>query len=172
MNDAPAPHGNSPWRQPILWLVLALPAIVVVAGIWMIVIASDDGATDAVATDVQRMAQVQTVDLGPDAVARNERLSAIVRTDEARQWVEVLPVSGSFDRRAPLHLVLQHPTLASGDVRLQLAPSELGWRVEANVDSGHDWNARLQPSDGRWRLHGRWPAGQQATNLRPSLRAE
>ena len=175
-NDEPrSPDGDeprsSPWRQPVIWLVVALVAASVAGGIAMVVIASGDGSTDAVPDPVRRTAQVQTADLGPDEFARTANLSAIVRIDAEQDVVEVFPVSGEFDRAAPLRLELLHPTLADRDVSLQLQPTELGWRIATEVASGHDWNVRLGPADGRWRVQGRLPKGQQAASLRPSLQA-
>ena len=161
---------ESPWRMPIVWLVIALPAAVVIASIGLIFIASGDG-NDVVRDEVQRTAQIQTADLGPDAVAAEQKLSAIVRTDIEGGFVEVLPVSGTFDHAAALRLTLAHPADAGRDVVLMLAPGELGWRVDARLDDSHDWKVQLGPEDGHWRLQGRLPKGQQATNLRPSLQA-
>lgn len=165
------PQHSSPWRQPVIWLVIALVAAAVAGGVAMLLIASDAGNDDAVADPVRRTAQVQTVDLGPDAAARERKLSAIVRIDIEQKLVEVLPVDGDFDPAAPLQLRLQHPIRASDDMTLQLQPTELGWRTGAVVDGGHDWNVELGPADASWRLQGRLPAGQQAAHLQPALQA-
>jgi hypothetical protein len=161
-------HHSSPWRQPIVWLVMVLVAAAVIGGISMVIVAND-GSTDAVSDPVQRTAQIQTTDLGPDGVARSGKLGAIVRVDAERELIEVLPVSGEFDRAAPLQLTLAHPTRASADRVLRLQPTGPGWRTDATVDGGHDWNVRLGPPDARWRLRGRLPKGQLATSLRPAL---
>ena len=170
-NHNQPPEKSSPWRQPIVWLVIALPAVVVVAGIAMVIVASRDGGSDAVPGEVRRTAQIQTADLGPDAVAREAKLSAIVRTDTEHELVEVLPVSGRFDRAARLRLTLQHPARASEDRVLLLEPGQLGWRTQARIDGSHDWKMQLAPEDAHWRLQGRLPKGQQATHLRPALQA-
>lgn len=169
-NDMPR-QDSSPWRQPIIWLVIALVAAAVAGGIAMVVIASDAGNGDVVADPVQRTAQVQTADLGPDALAAQRKLSAIVRIDAEQQRVEVLPVDGDFDPAASLQLRLLHPIRASDDMTLQLQSTELGWSTEAVVDGGHDWNVELGPVDASWRLQGRLPAGQQAAHLHPALQA-
>lgn len=167
---------SSPWRQPVMWLVIGLPVAVVAAGIWMIVIASGDGGVDSVPEEVRRTAQIQTTDLGPDEIARAERLSAIVRRDPEAGIVEVLPVSGRFDRGAPLQLDLVHPSRENLDVQLLLQPTELGWQAAATPEGDHDWNIRLAPvaDDGqpRWRLQGRMPKDQLAAHLRPRLQAQ
>ena len=165
-----SPGHQSAWRQPIIWLVAGLPAAVVIASIGLIFIAGD-GNNDVVRDEVQRTAQIQTSDLGPDTVAQQEKLSAIVRTDAEQGIVEVLPVSGQFDRTAPLHLTLAHPTRSDQDQSLVLQPDELGWGTQAKIDASHDWKIELGPQDGHWRLRGRLPKQQQATPLRPSLQA-
>ena len=167
--DKPPGH-QSAWRQPIIWLVAGLPAAVVIASIGLIFIAGD-GNNDVVRDEVQRTAQIQTSDLGPDTVAQQEKLSAIVRTDAEQGIIEVLPVSGQFDRAAPLHLTLAHPTRSDQDQSLVLQPDELGWGTQAKIDASHDWKIELGPQDGHWRLRGRLPKQQQATHLRPSLQA-
>jgi len=163
------------WREPMVWLVVAIPAAAIIAGVTLLVVAVRSGGADVVADPVQRTAQMQVADLGPDARAQELKLSAIVRTGAVRGGkgvLEVLPVDGAFDRKAPLTLALHHPSRAELDRTLSLVPTATGWRVEGQIDLGHDWNVQLRPADGTWRLQGRWPAGQQATYLRPALGSE
>ncbi|WP_129136644.1 FixH family protein [Luteimonas sp. YGD11-2] len=157
------------WRNPVLMLVFILPAVAIIAGIGLVVIAVRSGGSDSVTENVRRSAQVQTVDLGPDAVAQRERLSAVMRVDMEQGAVEVLPVTGRYERGAPLQLILVHPARAAEDIHLELQPSETGWRAEAEVDVGHDWNLRLAPGNAGWRLQGRLLRGQLAAHLHPAL---
>ena len=76
---------------------------------------------------------------------------------------------GNFDRTQPLLLSLAHPLEAAQDRTLELRPSVLGWHAEGTIDLGHDWNARLQPKDGSWRIDGRWLRGQQAVFVHPAV---
>ena len=170
-HDADRKAGESPWRVPVVWLVIALPAAVVIASIVMLVIASK-GNNDQVIDTVSRRAQIQTADLAPDEIARREQLSFIVRLDLEGGFVEALPVTGTVERKAPLRLTLAHPTRADADQVLELRPTETGWRADAAIDGGNDWNLRLEPLDAQWRLKGRLPKGQLATNLRPSLQED
>ena len=159
------------WREPMVWLVAAIPAAAVIATIALLVTATrSSGTSDSVADPVRRTAQVQVANLGPDAVARRLRLSAIVRS--GKDVVEVLPVDGPFDRAKPLSLSLHHPARAELDRTLPLLPTETGWRTREAVDLSHDWNVRLGPEDGAWRLQGRWSAGQQAAYLQPALEGD
>ncbi len=157
------------WREPMMWLVLGLPLASVVAGVILVSLATRD-ASDSVGDVVQRTAQIQVTDLGPDARARDLRLSAIVRIDAG--YVEVLPVTGDYDRSQPLRLRLRHPTLAASDLELRVAPSDNGWRVEAEVGLEHDWKLELMPEGTPWRLQGRLPKGQRAAHVKPALSGE
>ena len=158
------------WREPMVWLVFAIPALAIVFTVTLLVVASrSSGTNDAVAARVQRTAQVQVADLGPDATARQLGLIAAVRRSGGR--VEVLPVAGRFDRAAPLTLSLHHPSRADDDREVALAPTKDGWQATLEFDLAHDWNLQLAPADGRWRLHGRWTARHPAATLRPALDA-
>ncbi|WP_411833230.1 FixH family protein [Pseudoxanthomonas mexicana] len=158
---------SSFWREPMAVLVAGLPLLSIVAGVGLVIIAIRAGGADVVTDRVQRVSQIQTTDLGPDERARLDRLSAVVRIDGAH--VEVRPVTGEYAAQAPLQLTLLHPVRAAEDVRLELLPAEGGWRAEAAIDPGHDWNLQLAPADGRWRLLGRLPREQQAARLAPAL---
>ena len=163
MND------NSPWRQPVVWLVVLLVAAAVAGGAVMVRVAGSDGPMDAVPDDVHRTGQMQQTDLGPDAVAAELGLSAIVRVDAKIGAIEVLPVTGEFERTQTLRLQLHHPLRAADDRVLELAPTDLGWRAGADVSRAHDWNLQLAPADGAWRLRGRLPRGQLAARVHPAL---
>lgn len=158
------------WREPMVWLVVGLPLASVVAGVGLVIIASRSGSSDSLTEDVQRVAQIQTTDMGPDHEAETRKLSAIVRIDAG--MVEVIPVTGEFDRTAPLQLTLLHPAQAQGDRVLELLPGGRGWTLQEPLDDAHDWRLQLQPADARWRLKGRLPRQQHAARLAPSVSAD
>lgn len=151
----------------MVWLITAIPLLAVASTAALIVVAGGPGATDDIAEPVKRTAQVQVADLGPDARAQRLGLSAIVRVTKGA--IEVLPVTGDFDRRAGLTLALRHPALAAKDRILPLTPSDTGWRIDDTVDLGHDWIVQLASRDGRWRLQGRWPTHQRAMYVSPAV---
>ncbi|MGO4222828.1 FixH family protein [Lysobacter sp. TAF61] len=163
---------SSPLRMPIMWLVLGLPIVSVVAGVGLLVAAVRSGSDDAVIDTVQRTAQIQLTELGPDARARELKLSAVLRVDKG--MVELLPVAGGFGdgsvaRDEPLTLILSHPSEAAQDRTINLTPSEMGWRANVEPAAGHDWLLLLAPRDRSWRLRGRLQAGQRAAHLAPAL---
>jgi hypothetical protein len=156
------------WREPMVWLVFAIPAASVVAAFALLVAAArSSGTDDLVADKVQRTEQTQLADLGPDANARSLGLVAAVHV--VGDTIEVLPVAGVFDREARLTLALHHPSRADNDRALVLQPTAAGWQGTLKLDRTHDWNVRLTPGDGRWRLQGRWAKARPAATLRPAL---
>lgn len=155
------------WREPMVWLITAIPAASVVAGIGLLVIAIRAGGSDAIPDEVLRMSQIQTTDLSADARAAQLKLGALLRSDA--RTLQLLPTQGEFARDQPLQLALHHPARAVQDRSFQLRPDALGWKAAAPVDLSHDWNVELQPMDGSWRLQGRWKASEQAVYLKPSL---
>jgi hypothetical protein len=167
-HPAQEPGKRSAWREPMVWVVAAIPASAVIATTLLLMTASRySGNNDAVSDRVRRTAQVQVSDLGADAMAKQLRLSAIVRADA--DLVEVLPVDGTFDHSAPLVLALRHPSRAELDRTFTLTPVGKAWRADGNIDLAHDWNVQLSAQDATWRLLGRWNAKQQATYVRPAL---
>ncbi|MEJ1095556.1 MULTISPECIES: FixH family protein [unclassified Pseudoxanthomonas] len=167
-NHARATEKRSAWREPMVWVIAVIPASAVIATTLLLLTASRySGNNDAVPDQVRRTAQIQVSDLGPDAKAKQLRLSAIVRADKT--MVEVLPVDGAFDRDMPLTLALHHPSRAALDRTLELLPASTGWRADEAIDLSHDWNVQLGAPDGTWRLLGRWDATRQATYLRPAV---
>ena len=157
----------SAWRQPMVWLVAAIPLASVAATVALITVAGGPGATDDIADPVRRTAQVQVADLSPDARANTLGLRARVERDGRGLHVHLL--SGRSDPRVPVQLALRHPTLASRDRVLALDPVVDGWRARATVDLGHDWNMQLAPRDGRWRLQGRWQAREGEAVLQAAV---
>ena len=163
MNDTnPSRPG---WREPLVWLVFGIPAIAVVALVWMVFIAAGPGSTDSVDTAVKRTAQIQVADLGPDEAASRMRLAALLRIDG--KDLEVLPLHAGFDTAKPLKLALRHPTRSELDHELLMQPTATGWRATLELDLAHDWTLRLVPQDNQWRLQGRLPRGQLSARLQP-----
>lgn len=163
------PHATRPaWREPMVWLLVAIPALAVFASV-MLLVAADrtSGNNDLVPDKVLRTGQAQVADLGPSQRASALGLGAVVRV--SARGIDALPTTGGFDRSQPLLLSLAHPLEAAKDRTVELEPSALGWHAAGEVDLGHDWNVRLQPKDGSWRIDGRWLRGQQAVFVHPAL---
>jgi hypothetical protein len=152
----------------MLWLIAGLPAASVVAGIGLVAAAIVSGGADVVNDEVQRTAQIQVTELGPDERAHSLRLSALLRIDG--DMLEVFPVSGEFARDRPLTLTLEHPSATAQDRTVSLRPSAQGWRIAFDAARSHDWLLRLEPEhSSEWRLRGRLGADRHACYLGPAL---
>lgn len=161
---------QSPWRQPIVWLMVVLVGATVIGCIIMLKVAGQSDSIDTTPDKVQRVGQMQQADLGPDARANARKLAAIMRVDNEHGYVEVLPVNGDFDRKAVLKLSLHHPLREAEDTSLELTPTATGWRSDTHLAVDHDWRLQLGPANGEtWRLRGRLPAEQFAAQLRPAV---
>ena len=157
---------NSPWRQPMMWLVIGLPAVTVVALVSLVIMAAGPGSTDSIDTSVRRTAQMQTADLGPDQAAARLQLAALLRVDGAS--LELVPLHAGFDTGKPLGLAMRHPVRSELDRDFLLQPSGGTWRVPAPaLELGHDWTLQLAPEGGAWRLQGRLVKGQLSARLQP-----
>jgi hypothetical protein len=151
--------------NPVVWLVIGIPAATVVAGIWTLMLAAGNGATDSHPDRVRRMAQVQEASLEADQVAANEGLSARVQVGTGHVLVTVMPTAGT---RAPV-LMLRHPIESQLDRVLTLSPHPRGWRSQESLAAPHGWQLHLVADDGRWRLVGRYRPGDTALVLQPAL---
>ncbi len=172
MTDTPPSNDKPLQRNPVLWMIVGLPALVIVAGLSTLYIAISHGGSDAIPDEVRRTAQIQTAELGPDQRAAELKLSAVFSVQEGH--LEVLPATGPLVddkamRAQPLRLLLAHPTDGTKDVELKLTPTPAGWRVDHALDPGNDWRIQLQPEGTAWRLQGRLPAGRRGVLLTPAL---
>ena len=158
---------RSPWREPMVWMITAIPLLSFFAVGGLIWASNHAGGVDGVSDAVQRTGQIQTANTGPVEQAVQLNLSAVIKFDGKR--IEVIPASGEFDRSRDLVLKLHHPVSAAEDKALTLKGTVTGWAVETDLPMTHDWVVELMPDDGFWRLDGRWPMAQQATLLKPSL---
>lgn len=160
-------RADHPLREPMVWLVAGIPAVSVVAGIGLVVIAAMNRRDDQVIDRVQRTAQVQVADWSPDARARDLGLAAVLQVNA--DHVRVLPAGGRWPAGQSLQLRFAHPTDGAADRQLTLASDASGWMQQTRIDTGHAWEVQLQPEDGSWRLVGRLLPRERAVHLGPAL---
>ena len=173
MNPADDRGAPRPWyREPMLWLVIALPLAVVIAGFATLFIAIDAGGGDPVRQPVQRTAQMQTADLAPEARASQLGLSAELQRsqDTGAVRVRLSDASAAVDvpaaDAARLRLTLAHPTRAAADTETWLTRQGGEWLGRLPVrDAPHDWLLSLEPDGAAWRLHGRLRARADKVRL-------
>jgi uncharacterized protein len=154
-----------PWyREPMVWLVIALPLSSIVAGTSLLGLAIHVGGADPVPDEVRRMSQIQVADLGADQRALARGLSAELAIDAGTGALR-LALDGIDD--ATLTLQFVHPTEAGQDRSLPLVRSGDAWLGRFDGSLEHPWQLRLAPADRQWRLEGRIGAQPRAVALRP-----
>jgi hypothetical protein len=157
------------FREPMLWLVLALPAAVVVAGFVTLAIAIRSGGDDAVRDPGSRVGKAQTADLGPERNASRLGLQARLLLASDTEAVELNAEAGVFDSDS-LTLAFTHPRDAAADLSLNLVRADASRYVgRLAVSREHAWNLQLEPADGQWRLQGRLPIGTLSADLSPAV---
>jgi len=159
-------HANSlPWyREPWPWIVMAGPAIVVVAGIATAIIAvrTDDGL---VADDYYRQGLDINRVLEREERARALGVAAAVQFREDRQHVRVILRSGGEPPRA-LRLTIVHPTREGDDQVIALTQSSPGvYDGAMGVPRAARHGLRLEDDAGEWRIAGTWPREASSVNL-------
>lgn len=162
-------HANCvPWyREPWPWLVMAGPAIVVVAGIATAVIAwrTSDGL---VADDYYKQGLAINRVLEREGRARELGVQATVQFSESRERVRVI-LRMPGEAPAALRLVLAHPTRAGEDQTIRLRASAPGvYDGAMGIPRGAVLGVRLEDEAGRWRVTGRWPTEESSLALGPA----
>ena len=160
-----APRIPSPWyREPWPWLLMAGPAIVVVAGVITMVIAvrMSDGL---VADDYYKQG------LGINRViAREERAKALevaaaLQFNEERDGVRVV-LASKLESPPRLQLTLVHPTRAGEDQSVALARVAPGlFEGRLNAPRTGAWRLQLEDGEGTWRVSGPWQSRTDAVTL-------
>jgi len=161
-----------PWyKEPWPWLVMAGPAIVVVASfitLWL-AISSNDGL---VADNYYKEGLAINRLLEQDARARALGLAATIRLSEQSGAVRVevnldQPIAHSSGREV-LHVILAHPTRPGLDRETNLLPDGRGgWRGTVDgLPAGH-WHMLLEAPAAGWRLVGEWDRLAPSVKLEP-----
>lgn len=157
------------WRRnPVAWLMIAIPVLTVAAGFWTLWLAASESGVDTNPDPVRRTAQVQVTSLAPDEAAARLGLSAELVLGDDGILVQVRPSSGPV---AP-QLQLVHPIESSLDRVLDLSPHPRGWHSPERVPGREAWHLRLVAADGSWRLVGRYRPGDTTLRLEPAVAAQ
>lgn len=165
-----AENGAGPWyRQPLVWLVIAIPASAVVMGVAMILlsVSSFDGMVD---DDYYQRGLEINRDLSRDEVAVKRGLRAALTADWPKGFITA-KISFTDENSDPLpervNLRLIHPTRAGLDQSLVL-DRYAGGLYQAGLAPMAPGNWRVQLDARDWRLTGRMPVpGTGLVDLAP-----
>ena len=142
-----------PWyREPWVWLLIALPLTAVIGGIVTIYLAvsTSDGL---VVDDYYERGKAINLDLARDHAAARHRLAARFSIDARDNRIRLVLASSGYRPPEVLRFSLLHPTRAGHDQVVLLEQSASGdyHGVMAEPAEGH-WYVQLEADD--WRLWG------------------
>lgn len=146
-----------PWyREPWPWLLMAGPAVVVVAGfvtLWLAIVSSDGLVED----DYYKQGLAINKTLKRDQAAAELGLKAQATLSADGMQVRLFLQGGAVARDQSLRLRLVRPTQAGLDQMATLRPAGAGY-FEANIgrlQTGR-WLLTLEDASGTWRVSGEW----------------
>lgn len=152
----PARQGAKPWyREPWPWILIAIPAVSIVLGVIMLVLAmrTHDGL---VVDDYykQGLAINQTLDREKRAQALDLTAELTFTPDRRRIYLRLKAPADAL--RAPM-LSLVHPTRAGEDQHPSLIRTPAGeYEAEIGPLAAGRWRIVLEDKGGGWRLAGVW----------------
>ena len=163
------------YKEPWPWLLMAGPAIVVVAGFITFYLAQVNAA-DLVSDYYSKDGKHIDIQLHRDEEALKRHIAAQVLVSPDNNAAKVL-VSGDFDAAQPLNLVLMHPAKKAYDQTVKLLPAQGGVAsgnkheysaVFKPLPDANHWYVRLEDAAGKWRVEDKWIVSQgNALNLKP-----
>ncbi|WP_267897794.1 FixH family protein [Neisseria chenwenguii] len=168
--------GNNakPWyKQFWPWLLMAGPIFVVIASVSMFFVAKFS-MTDLVTDDYYKDGKHIDIQLHRDEEASKRRIQAQVLISPDMNAAKVF-VSGDFDRKQPLKLLLMHPARKVDDQTVTLKAVSPEGAAKAEYDAvfkplpnANHWYVRLEDGTGVWRVENKWLVSQgNAVSLTP-----
>lgn len=168
MGAAPGDTRSRWYREPMMWLVVGIPAVLVAASLVLVAISVRVGADEALPVDVRRTAQIQQEDLRADRAAIDLGLRGTLAIDARTGAVEVR-LAPLPDSTATLALTLIHPSRAAQDRRLTLTRSGDRFLGRVPLPLPAAWTVQVAAADGAWRVAGRFERGRIEVPLAPKL---
>ncbi|MDO5639358.1 MAG: FixH family protein [Neisseria sp.] len=161
------------YKEPWPWLLMAGPAIVVVAAFTTFYIAQKN-APDLVSDDYYKDGKHIDIQLHRDEEAVKRHIEAQVLVSPDNNAAKVF-VSGDFDAQEPMNLVLMHPAQKANDqtVKLQADGAASGDKATYSavfkpLPKANHWYVRLEDAAGIWRVENTWVVSQgNAVSLTP-----
>lgn len=165
------------YKQPIFWILMSGPFIVIIAAFFTFGLAHTNAA-DLVTDDYYKDGKHINLQIERDeeAVKRNIRAQVLINPEGTAAKVFV---SGDFDRNMPLNLLLLHPVKKALDQTVVLKPltTQSGDKTEytavfQTLPKTVHWYVRVEDANGVWRVEEKWlPSQGVAIDLSPNVNA-
>lgn len=159
-----AQNSKRPWyREPWVWLIIALPMTAVIASMFTIykAVSTADGL---VVDDYYKRGKAINLDLARDAAAARYQLKASIDLDLRDNRMQLLLEGAAVELPQTLTFSLLHPTQAGYDQVLVLQHGGDGVYTGAINEVGRgNWYLQLEADD--WRLSGSMRIPQTQTTV-------
>ena len=167
--DAESSGRPRPWyREPMVWLVITIPAAAVVGGLSTVVIAHRHSDV-VVADDYRREGLAIQRDPTRDRAAARLGVGAEVAIADGTLSVRLDP--GRAAAPGTLVVLLSHGTRADLDRLVMLRPiGEQRYAAPIGTLAAGHWYLEVSPADRAWRLTGEFTDRPGALTLRPAAR--
>lgn len=162
------------YKQSIFWILMSGPILVVVGALVMFQVAQSS-VTDLVSDDYYKEGKYINLQIQRDKEAVQRQIQAQVLINPEQSAAKVF-VSGNFDRKVPLNLLLLHPTQKVFDQKVVLKPldsisgDKIAYTAQFNpLPKTVHWYVRVEDSAGVWRVEAKWlPSQSAAVDLLPN----
>lgn len=168
-------NSAKPWyKHTWPWVLMAGPIFVVIASVAMFFVAQQH-ATDLVTDDYYKDGKHIDIQLHRDEEAVKRHIQVQVLISPGMNAAKVF-VSGTFDDKQPLNLLLMHPTRKADDQTValkQITSGSTNGRAEyeavfKTLPPTNHWYLRVEDAAGVWRVENKWITSQgNAVDLTP-----
>lgn len=169
MSTPTPPHaGRSPakpwYKYPWPWLLMAGPAIVVVAGFYTYNLAATRNNPSLVTDDYYREGKNIALQMERDEEAERRQIRAELLISPDNNRAKVL-LSGNIEPNVPLKLLWLHPARSEYDQTVEMQQQGSAAAAVNRVEYAavfqtlrptDHWYVRLEDGTGKWRVQGIW----------------
>lgn len=157
---------QKPWyRHPWPWILMSGPFIVVIAALYSFRLAQTH-ITDLVTDDYYKEGKYINQQINRDVEAQKRQIVAQLAVNADHNAADI-QMSGDFDPRVAMKLLIMHPTQKSQDqeVVLQNQGNDENGKpiyraVFQDLAEVNHWYLRLEDAEGLWRVEGEWLPSQ------------
>jgi hypothetical protein len=109
------------WKEPMVWMIVGIPALTVIAGFYTLYLAIASGPLDSVQASVERVGKGQALHSAADSAASKGHYRGYLILDrQAAPWQLTLKTSPDHLASKPVDVLFVHANLAERDVRVSL----------------------------------------------------
>ncbi len=154
------------WQEPMVWLMLGIPAATIIAGFYTLYLAHASGPLDSVQASVQRVGKAQVSNSAADDAAAHADYRAELHIDRHTQtWQLALQSVPQQLVNAPIDIIFVHANDAKRDMRVRLISGQGQLPLTLNFVPQQ---IVATDSAGTWRMVGRY-AASGPISLSPAL---